>query len=62
MIEVRNEELRTVREAMREMTAILDQLEQRDLDKVVLTQRGKLRGVLLSPNRYALLTQTKEGK
>jgi PHD/YefM family antitoxin component YafN of YafNO toxin-antitoxin module len=54
-LSVTNEELRTVREAMREMTAILRQLEQGDVEKIVLTRGGRMVGVLLSPERYSSL-------
>lgn len=57
-MEVRNEELRTTREAMREMNALLDQLEAGDIEKIVLTRRGKISGVLLSPTHYDELTKT----
>jgi len=54
-VRVTNAELATVREAMRELHRLLDQLERGDLEKVVLTQRNQLRAVLLTLDRYAEL-------
>jgi hypothetical protein len=54
-LRVTNAELATVREAMRELHRLLDQLEQGDLEKVVLTQRNQMRAVLLTLERYTEL-------
>ena len=54
-VRVTNAELATVREAMRELHRLLDQLEQGDLEKVVLTQRNQMRAVLLTVERYTEL-------
>jgi hypothetical protein len=54
-IPVSNEEVRSVREAMRNLSALLDQLEQGDPEKLVLFQNSRIRAVLLSPERYAEL-------
>jgi PHD/YefM family antitoxin component YafN of YafNO toxin-antitoxin module len=54
-VRVTNAELATVREAMRELHRLLDQLEHGDLDKIVLTQRNQMRAVLLTLDRYAEL-------
>ena len=54
---VSNAELATVREAMRELHRLLDQLEDGQLDKVVLTQKNQMRAVLVSVERYAQLQQ-----
>jgi hypothetical protein len=40
---------------MRELHRLLDQLEQGDLEKVVLTQRNQMRAVLLTVERYTEL-------
>ena len=56
-VRVTNAELATVREAMRELHRLLDQLEQGDLEKIVLTQRNQLRAVLLTLDRYTELEQ-----
>ena len=48
-------ELATVREAMRELGRLLDQLDQGELEKVVLTQRNQMRAVLITVERYSAL-------
>jgi PHD/YefM family antitoxin component YafN of YafNO toxin-antitoxin module len=52
-LRVSNEELATVREAMRELGRLLDQLEEGQLQKVVLTQRNQMRAVLITVERYS---------
>jgi PHD/YefM family antitoxin component YafN of YafNO toxin-antitoxin module len=52
---VRNDELCTVREAMRELNRLLPQLEQGALEKLVLTQRNQMRAVIVSAERYSEL-------
>lgn len=54
---VSNQELATVREAMRELHRLLEALEDGQLDKIVLTQRNQMRAVLVSVERYAELQQ-----
>jgi hypothetical protein len=54
-LRVSNDELATVREAMRELHRLLEALEDGQLDKIVLTQRNQMRAVLLSVERYAEL-------
>jgi PHD/YefM family antitoxin component YafN of YafNO toxin-antitoxin module len=54
-LRVSNEELATVREAMRELGRLLDQLDAGQLEKVVLTQRNQMRAVLISVERYSEL-------
>ncbi len=54
-LRVSNDELATVREAMRELSHLLDRLDRREVDKIVLTQRNQLRGVLITPERYSEL-------
>ncbi|MGH2859694.1 MAG: hypothetical protein ACRDMJ_19640 [Solirubrobacteraceae bacterium] len=56
-LRVSNDELATVREAMRELHRLLDVLDQGQIDKIVLTQRNQMRAVLLSVERYAELEQ-----
>lgn len=50
-----NHELATVREAMRELTRLLDALDHGELEKVVLTQRNQMRAVVVSLERYTEL-------
>ncbi len=54
-VRVRNPELATVREAMRELSRLLDQLDAGEIEKVVLTQKNQMRAVLLTVERYAAL-------
>jgi antitoxin (DNA-binding transcriptional repressor) of toxin-antitoxin stability system len=54
-VRVANDELATVREAMRELNRLVDALERGELDKVVLTQRNRMRAVLVSFERFAEL-------
>jgi hypothetical protein len=54
-IAITNGELATVREAARELGRLLDQLDEGELEKIVLTQRNQMRAVLLTIDRYAEL-------
>ena len=54
---ISNDELATVREAMRELHRLLDRLDAGQLEKIVLTQRNQMRAVLVSVDRYAQLEQ-----
>lgn len=54
-VRVANSELATVREATRDMSRLLDALDAREVDKVVLTQRNQMRAVLITVERYAEL-------
>ena len=54
-VTVKNTELATVREAMRELSHLLERLDAGDIDKIVLTQKNQMRAVLLSVERYAEL-------
>ena len=56
-VRVSNQELATVREAMRELNRLLEQLEAGELEKVVLTQKNQMRAVLISVERYSELEQ-----
>ena len=56
-VRVSNQELATVREAMRELNRLLAQLETGELEKVVLTQKNQMRAVLISVERYSELEQ-----
>jgi PHD/YefM family antitoxin component YafN of YafNO toxin-antitoxin module len=56
-VRVSNQELATVREAMRELHRLLASLEHGELDKVVLTQKNQMRAVLITLERYSELEQ-----
>lgn len=57
-VEVSNEELRTVRDAMRELNRMVDLLERGASEKFVLTKHGQMRAVILSVETFAQLRQT----
>jgi hypothetical protein len=52
-IRIRSDELRTVREAMRDLGSLLGELEDGDVQKLVLTQRNRLRAVVVSIERWS---------
>ena len=54
-VRVANAELTTVREAMRELNRLIDALERGELEKVVLTQRNRMRAVVVSLDRFSEL-------
>lgn len=56
-LQVSNQELATVRDAMRELNRMLAALQSGELDKIVLTQRNQMRAVLLTVERYSQLEQ-----
>ena len=57
-VEVSNDELRTVRDAMRELNRMVDRLESGDSEKYVLTKNGRMRAVVLSVEQFAEMTQS----
>jgi len=57
-VEVSNDELRTVRDAMRELNRLVDRLESGDAEKFVLTQRGRMRAVVVSLEHFATLQRS----
>lgn len=63
-IDAKEEELVSPRDFRREFTSKLAELETGDLDKLVLSKRGKFVGVVLSPEVYSdlLLHQMRPGR
>jgi PHD/YefM family antitoxin component YafN of YafNO toxin-antitoxin module len=57
-VRVANEELATVREAMRDLHRLLGALDQGQLEKVVLTQKNQMRAVLITLERYSELERS----
>jgi hypothetical protein len=60
-IRIRSEELRTVREAMRDFGSLLAELEDGEVEKLVLTQRNRIRAVVVSVERWSELEQALAG-
>ncbi len=52
-IRIRTDELRTVREAMRDLGSLITELEAGEVDKLVLTQRNRMRAVVVSIERWS---------
>jgi PHD/YefM family antitoxin component YafN of YafNO toxin-antitoxin module len=60
-IRLRTDELRTVREAMRDFGSLLSKLEAGGLEKLVLTQRNRIRAVVVSVERWSEVEQVLAG-
>jgi len=56
-VEVSNDELRTVRDAMRELNRMVDLLDSGDSEKFVLTKHGQMRAVVVSVESFARLRE-----
>lgn len=56
-VEVSNDELRTVRDAMRQLNRLVEELEQGGSEKYVLTKNGRMRAVVISLDYFASLTR-----
>jgi hypothetical protein len=54
-VEVSNEELRTIRDAMRELNRMVDALESGDSEKFVLCQNNRMRAVVISLETFTRL-------
>lgn len=54
-VRVRNDELWTVREAMRELNRLLDRLDAGEIEKLVLTRRNRMRAVVVTVERFGEL-------
>jgi PHD/YefM family antitoxin component YafN of YafNO toxin-antitoxin module len=60
-IRIRTDELRTVREAMRDLGSLLTALDEGEVDKLVLTQRNRIRAVVVSVERWSEMEQALAG-
>jgi PHD/YefM family antitoxin component YafN of YafNO toxin-antitoxin module len=60
-IRIRTDELRTVREAMRDFGSLLTELEQGEVEKLVLTQRNRMRAVVVSVERWSEMERALAG-
>jgi hypothetical protein len=54
-VEVSNDELRTVRDAMRELNRMVDSLERSESTKFVLTKQNQMRPVVISVETFSAL-------
>ena len=60
-IRIRTDELRTVREAMRDFASLLGELESGEVEKLVLTQRNRMRAVVVSIERWSEMERALAG-
>lgn len=60
-LRVRTDELRTVREAMRDFGTLLTELEDGEVEKLVLTQRNRMRAVVVSVERWSEMERALTG-
>jgi len=61
-IRIRTDELRTVREAMRDFGSLLTELEEGEVEKLVLTQRNRMRAVVVSVERWSEMEEALAGR
>lgn len=54
-VEVSNDELRTVRDATRELGRLIERLESGDAEKFVLTKHGQMRAVVVSLDDFTTM-------
>jgi hypothetical protein len=54
-VEVSNDELRTVRDAMRELNRMVEELDRGESEKFVLTKHGQMRAVVVSVDCFSRL-------
>lgn len=54
-INVSNDELRTVRDAMRGLNQMIERLEAGDIEKFVLAKQHRMRAVVISVDHYTSL-------
>jgi len=54
-VEVSNDELRTVRDATRELGRLIESLERGEAEKFVLTKHGQMRAVVVSLDDFTAM-------
>ena len=59
-VKVANAELRTVRDAMRELNQMIERLERGEFEKYILTRRNQMRAVVVSLEHFAGLQRELE--
>jgi PHD/YefM family antitoxin component YafN of YafNO toxin-antitoxin module len=60
-INVSNSELRTIRDAMRELNRMVDSLDRGETEKFVLVQRNKMRAVVVSLDHFSSMQRQLAG-
>jgi hypothetical protein len=60
-VEVSNTELRTVRDAMRELNRLVDRLAAGEAEKFVLMKQGQMRAVVVSLDYFSILHEQAHG-
>lgn len=60
-VEVSNVELRTVRDAMRELNRLVDRLSAGEAEKYVLMKQGQMRAVVVSLDYFSELNEKANG-
>ena len=61
-VEVSNDELRTVRDATRELGKLIDCLERGEAEKFVLTKHGQMRAVVVSLEEFTAMRNSSLSK
>jgi hypothetical protein len=56
-VEVSNAELRTVRDAMRELNRLVERLDAGEVEKFVLMKQGRMRAVVVSLDHFTYLRE-----
>lgn len=54
-VEVSNDELRSIRDAMRELGRLVERLDKGEAEKFVLTKHGQMRAVVVSVDDFAAM-------
>jgi antitoxin (DNA-binding transcriptional repressor) of toxin-antitoxin stability system len=61
-VEVSNDELRTVRDATRELGRLIESLERGEAEKFVLTKHGQMRAVVVSLDDFTTMRASQQAK
>jgi hypothetical protein len=61
-VEVSNDELRTIRDAMRDLNRMIERLENGHSEKFVLTKHGQMRAVVLSLDYFTSICPASAGQ
>lgn len=61
-VEVSNDELRTVRDATRELGRLIESLERGEAEKFVLTKHGQMRAVVVSLDDFTTMRASQQAE